>query len=140
NIIYLLQKVGVNYKKYIRDLWISGIFQVKLLNNSFFLSANKIDKGMLEIFYQGSDISWDAYSIVIWSKLAIRSRTTLDIGANFGLYAIAAKAANPNCSVYAFEPSIYGLQMLEANVKANNFVIETQEIALSNENGYVPFL
>ncbi len=139
-ILSLFRWTGLNFEKYVRDLWFEDTFKVRLEKNHFYLLANKIDKGMLEIFYKGINKSWDANSILIWSKLAARSRTAFDIGANFGLYAIAAKTTNANCTVYAFEPSIYGLQMLKENFKANDLSVETLELALSNKNGHVTFM
>jgi FkbM family methyltransferase len=42
-----------------------------------------------------------------------------DIGANIGLYSIYA-AKSKNCNVYAFEPSIFNLELLGRNIFINN--------------------
>lgn len=48
----------------------------------------------------------DAYektSLIIWSKLAKKSASILDIGSYTGVYALAAAKSNPLAKVYAFE-------------------------------------
>ncbi|MDG1334192.1 MAG: FkbM family methyltransferase [Crocinitomicaceae bacterium] len=129
----------VDYDKFIRDIWFTGRFKVTLGETSFYLYSTKSDKGMLEIFYKGMENAWDAKSIQIWMKLASRSENAFDIGANFGLYSVAAKAANPTCTVHAFEPSLNALSMLKKNISVNDFSVEVSEVALSNVNGTADF-
>lgn len=45
--------------------------------------------------------------------------TFLDIGANVGIYAIAAAKKDPNVKVYAFEPCGWTFQVLEENIRLN---------------------
>jgi len=52
-----------------------------------------------------------------------------DIGANIGLYSIYA-AQKKNCRVYAFEPSVFNLELLARNIYLNK---------LSNKICIVPF-
>jgi FkbM family methyltransferase len=40
-----------------------------------------------------------------WSQLAKESRVILDVGANAGIYSLAAAAANPGAVIHAFEPT-----------------------------------
>jgi FkbM family methyltransferase len=57
-----------------------------------------------------------------------------DVGANIGLYAIYAAKAR-NCRVYAFEPSVFNLELLARNIflnKLQNQIIIIP-VALSNE-------
>lgn len=138
-LIFILSLVPLNFDKYIRNIWFNGKFKINLLDSSFYLSSNQHDKGILEIFYKGIDKCWDANSIIIWSKLAKRSKGIFDIGANFGLYSIAAKSANPESEVYSFEPSIHAHKMLLQNTIANNYDIKIFDIALSNTNGTAVF-
>jgi FkbM family methyltransferase len=44
-----------------------------------------------------------------------------DIGANVGLYSVYA-AKKRNCNVYAFEPSVFNLELLARNISMNNLV------------------
>ena len=41
----------------------------------------------------------------VWQNLARRSTTIFDVGANAGVYSLAALSANPGASVHAFEPT-----------------------------------
>jgi len=45
--------------------------------------------------------------------------TFLDIGANVGIYAIAAAKKDPNVRVYAFEPCKWTFQVLDENIRLN---------------------
>jgi FkbM family methyltransferase len=70
-----------------------------------------------------------------------RGMTILDIGANFGYYALlAAKSAGPNGKVYAFEPDPLNTAWLFKNIQANQleniFLIPA---AVSNRNGKSQF-
>jgi FkbM family methyltransferase len=138
-LIFLLKSVNIDFDKYIRDLWFVGKFKVFIGKLSFYLFAEKSDKGMLEIYYKGIAKCWDSKSILIWKQLASRSETIFDIGANFGLYSLVAKMTNSKSKVYAFEPSLHALKMLRKNIAINNYEIEVYDIALSNVNGTANF-
>lgn len=137
--IFLMKSLNINFDKYIRDIWMVGRFKVFIEKMSFYLFADRYDKGMLEIYYRGIDKSWDSKSILIWKQLASKSETIFDIGANFGLYSLVAKSANPKSKVYAFEPSLHALKMLKKNISINNLEIEVVDVALSNINGKAIF-
>lgn len=59
-----------------------------------------------------------------------------DVGANIGLYSIYA-AKKRNCRVWAFEPSIFNLEMLARNIYINGLIdqICIVPLALSESNG-----
>lgn len=59
-----------------------------------------------------------------------------DVGANIGLYAIYAAKVR-NCRVYAFEPSVFNLELLARNIFLNNLQnrINILPIALSDQLG-----
>jgi len=59
-----------------------------------------------------------------------------DIGANIGLYSIYAAKAR-NCCVYAFEPSVFNLELLARNIFLNNLQnqITIIPVALSDQLG-----
>jgi FkbM family methyltransferase len=64
-----------------------------------------------------------------------------DVGANIGLYSIYA-AKSRNCTVFAFEPSVFNLELLARNVFVNSLQqkITLVPIALSDTLGIKPFL
>jgi len=63
-----------------------------------------------------------------------------DVGANIGLYAIYAAKAR-NCRVYAFEPSVFNLELLARNIFLNNLQsqITIIPVALSDQLGLNSF-
>ena len=64
-----------------------------------------------------------------------------DIGANIGLYSIyAAKTRQSN--VYAFEPSVFNLEILARNIHRNNVekLVKLVPLALSLKNGFKDLL
>jgi FkbM family methyltransferase len=52
-------------------------------------------------------------------QLATRARVTLDVGAHIGFYSLLAGHANPEATVYAFEPMPVTFARLERNVELN---------------------
>lgn len=79
-----------------------------------------------------------------FAELARKARGVLDIGANTGLYAMIACAANRDSQVIAWEPVPYLFKKLEANIALNGFThrCELRPNALSDVGGrstlYVP--
>jgi len=63
-----------------------------------------------------------------------------DVGANIGLYAIYAAKAR-NCRVFAFEPSVFNLELLARNIFFNDLQtrIAIIPVAISDELGLHPF-
>lgn len=58
-----------------------------------------------------------------------------DVGANIGIYSIYAAKAR-HCSVYAFEPSVFNLEVLARNIFLNQLKnVCIVPIALSNQTG-----
>jgi FkbM family methyltransferase len=65
----------------------------------------------------------------------------LDIGANFGMYALNV-AANTDCgTVIAFEPDSRSYDKLRANLLINDLLqkVQTRMVAVSDKTGTVPF-
>ncbi len=56
-----------------------------------------------------------------WIDNIREGSTVWDIGANVGLYSVYA-AKKRNCQVYAFEPSVFNLELLARNISMNNLV------------------
>ncbi|MCF1750310.1 FkbM family methyltransferase [Mariniradius sediminis] len=103
-----------------------------LYNNAFALET--------EIFWKGFDkINWEMKTREIWEELSKSSRTILDIGANTGVFSILAKASYPNASVFAFEPQPNIFEVLKKNNTINGFDIHCIPLALSDQEGELPF-
>lgn len=88
-----------------------------------------------EIFWNGLEKGWEQKSIDLWLKLCPHHKTILDVGANSGLYGIAAKAFNPQAEVHCFEPIVGTVKYLMENARINNFDIGIHTIGLSDYDG-----
>jgi FkbM family methyltransferase len=68
--------------------------------------------------------------------------SVLDVGANTGLFALLAAAANPVVRVFAFEPLATVREVLQANIASNPRLatrIAIEPIGLSRTDGKFPF-
>lgn len=63
--------------------------------------------------------AWEPETVHIYYRLARKSTLTFDVGANTGLFALIACAANPQGRVVAFEPVPQVFARLQAQVHAN---------------------
>ena len=90
------QKRNINYKN------------IKLA----FYSPNRLNKFRIDTF------SSKEPETLNWIEKFSQGSIFWDIGANFGLYSCYA-AKLKNCNVYAFEPSIFNLEILTKNVFLN---------------------
>jgi FkbM family methyltransferase len=71
-----------------------------------------------------------------WIESIPMSAVLWDVGANIGLYSVYA-AKKRNCKVWAFEPSVFNLELLARNIYVNNLTdqICIVPIALSDHLG-----
>jgi FkbM family methyltransferase len=88
-----------------------------------------------EIFWKGLDNGWEKNSVRLWINLAKNSKTIFDIGANTGIFALIAKAVQPEAKVYAFEPIKRVQKLLQENIDLNKYDIRSYPLAISNDNG-----
>jgi len=72
-----------------------------------------------------------------WTKAARRARIVFDIGANAGIYSLAALAQKPDADVHAFEPTAEIAARLRETASLNRLDrLHTHELAVSRENGH----
>ncbi len=124
-------KIPISLTRYLR---FKGIIEVQLdIYHSF-----KIHHYGFEIenslFWHGLN-GWEKTSLNIWLLLSRHCNTIMDIGSNTGVYALIAKAVNPESDVYAFEPVKRVFNKLIENIKLNEFNIKPIEKAVSNFDG-----
>ncbi|MEQ1777317.1 MAG: FkbM family methyltransferase [Nitrosomonas sp.] len=95
-----------------------------------------------DLFWAGYGNGWEATSLRLWARLAAVSNTVFDIGANTGVYALAAKAVNERAKVFAFEPVTSIASRLEHNIELNGFDITVVQAGASSSTGeavmYIP--
>lgn len=103
-----------------------------LYNNAFYWET--------EIFWQGfEEINWEKKTREIWEELAQKSEVILDVGANTGIFSILAKANNLKAIIHSFEPQPNVFRILQKNNSINDFDINCHQLALSSEQGSMPF-
>ena len=71
-----------------------------------------------------------------WEGIAKGAKVVLDVGANAGIYSLAAIAIQPDATVHAFEPTPEIAARLRATVKLNGLDhLYVHEAAVSSKNG-----
>jgi len=119
-----------------RHLHFNGPFTVSIDEQHDF---QMISYGALienELFWAGFGKSWEATSLRAWAKLCRNERgTIIDIGANTGVYALAARSLAPRARVIAVEPVFRVAEKLRANASMNGGAITVLEIAISDHSG-----
>jgi FkbM family methyltransferase len=124
-------------KSVFQHLHFQGAFTVLVEPGQSFTLYHPGNQIENEIFWRGLDQSWERDSIRIWKTLCAKANTILDIGANTGIYALVAKAVNPNIVAYAFEPHPMFFPMLQHNIRINQFNIQACPLAISDKTGLI---
>jgi FkbM family methyltransferase len=71
-----------------------------------------------------------------WATVSKGAKVVLDVGANAGIYSLAAIAAQPDVIVHAFEPTPEIAARLHATAKLNHLEnLHVHEVAVLGENG-----
>lgn len=116
-----------------------GVFRVHVTRRASFLLEARGAIVENELFWKGFAKSWESASLTSWLRFAGTARGILDIGANSGVFALAAKACNPSAAVVALEPSPGTARLLRRNVALNGGAIRVEELAASDRNGSATF-
>jgi len=117
------------------DFKYNGLFKIAIANKKFFMfaSGGSIEN---ELFWKGKyepEILW------LWIIISKNFSCVIDIGANIGIYSLITKTINPDCTVFAFEPSEKTFIIFQKNIKINNYSIISEKLALSNKTGFSKF-
>jgi len=72
-----------------------------------------------------------------WNAAAKGAKVVLDVGANAGIYSLAALASQPDATVHAFEPTPEIAARLRATARLNGLEgLYVHEMAVLNDNGW----
>ena len=107
------------------------VLKVKYKKNTMlFVNSSNLTNYRIKTFSQKEPDTLD------WIDSFSENSCLWDIGANIGLYSIYASKSK-NCKVYAFEPSIFNLQILAKNIFLNSLQknICVIPLAASNSSG-----
>jgi FkbM family methyltransferase len=128
--------IGTPSKDITKHLYFNGFFDIKVGNNSkfkFLAHGTQIDN---ELYWYGIYGGWEKLSQKIWIQACQNAEVILDIGANDGLYSLAARAVNKDATIIAAEPLDFILKRFRQNIAANSMNdIEVLPIAFSNYIG-----
>jgi len=75
----------------------------------------------------------------LWMAAAEHAQVIFDIGANTGVFSLAAQTINPGAKVIAFEPFPRFHDQLQKNVKLNKYEIICERAAISDVKGVAEF-
>ena len=117
-IISIILKIIINDK--IAEIFISNIMsqQIQVVHNNIkmtFSTPNRLSK------WRALTFSKKEPETLAWIDNFNQNTILWDIGANVGLYSIYAAKKN-NISVWAFEPSVFNLELLSRNIYLNKLV------------------
>lgn len=62
---------------------------------------------------------YEPEQVAFWMKLAKQAEVIFDVGANVGLYSLAAAASNPSATIHAFEPTPEVMERFQTNIALN---------------------
>jgi FkbM family methyltransferase len=128
--------------------------KLRLINSLSASASNKSTLRMTTLKYGGFKMSCDLAEMIqrqfyffgtyfieevnieCWQSIARNARTILDVGANAGIYSLAALAAQPQATVHAFEPTPEIARRLRDTAQLNNLTrLHVHQVAVSSENG-----
>ncbi|MBB6599044.1 FkbM family methyltransferase [Luteimonas sp. MC1825] len=93
--------------------------------------GRKIENGL---YWRGID-AHEPKSMAIWMEAARNARTVLDVGANSGVFSLAAAAAGAG-AIHAFEPLARVHGILSRNFALNpGFPLQAWAVAVSDQSG-----
>jgi FkbM family methyltransferase len=74
--------------------------------------------------------------LACWQAVARQSPTVFDVGANLGIYSLSARAANPDSTIHAFEPTPQHAAHLRGTLAANGVTgVHVHEAAVGGTSG-----
>ncbi len=91
----------------------------------------------LRFFWNGG---YEKTTLRTWARFAQRVELALDVGAHTGVYTLAAKIANPDVSVAAFEPHFMNFARLNLNLRVNGLnTANAFMLAIGAKDEHLPF-
>ncbi len=129
----LLRHAGIPETVY-RHLHFRGVFRVPVDGTSFLIRhhGSQIEN---EVFWSGIHGRWEGAALRVWSRAVQEAGTICDVGANSGLYTLAAAALNPRARVVAVEPVPRVYARLAENVALNGYPCLLLKAAASDRDG-----
>lgn len=119
---------------------INGTIEVELDKEKRLLLHSNPTSNVFNMLFWGGVNGFEYNEYKVFTKLAVKSKLSLDIGANIGYYSLVAKKFNPSILVHGFEPMPSAAKYFKNNCKINDFQdIEVHQLALTNFTGEATF-
>ena len=130
-----IRRFGVPSRRIYQHLHFKGDFTVRIDQTSSFHIRHYGFEMENDLFWGGIDRGSEKTALRMWCELVGKASVIFDVGANTGIYSLAAKALSPNAKLIAIEPVHRVFEKLVVNCWLNNFDISCIEAALSDEDG-----
>jgi FkbM family methyltransferase len=117
-----------------KHLHFKGVFEVQTPTRPFRIVHHGYEIEN-ELFWEGLPGRRERVSMSLWMALCRDAKVILDVGANTGVYSLAAKAINPGAKVYGFEPVPRVFEKYRQNCRLNDYDIVAEQLALSDRDG-----
>lgn len=113
----------------------SGHRRTARLDSGFDIACDLSQQLQRQYYYFGT--YWlERAELACWQEVARRSTTVLDVGANLGVYSLAARAANAESAIHAFEPTPAHAAHLRQTVASNGIEgLHVHELAVGATSG-----
>ena len=125
----------------INELWSkvlsdNGTHRRAFLKFGGFRMSCDLSEMMQRQFYYFGTYFMEEENIRCWQSMSRRATMILDVGANAGIYSLAALAVQPHATVHAFEPTPEIAKRLRETATLNALDhLYVHEIAVSARNG-----
>lgn len=134
-----LRAVWTPPQRVYRHLYFEGVFRLDVAPGATVEIEAVGGEAENDLFWRGYGNGWEGRSLQIWRELARRSAYVADVGANTGVYALAAQAVNPSARVLAVEPSRRMYEVLVRNIARNRMAVVAVDVAASDTAGTATF-
>jgi FkbM family methyltransferase len=110
--------------------------RVAVLNHGGLKMSCDLSEMLQRQFYFFGTYFLEEHILRCWEVAAKGAKIILDVGANAGIYSLAALAIQPDATVHAFEPTTEIAARLRATAKLNRLDhLHVHEVAVLNTNG-----
>jgi FkbM family methyltransferase len=114
----------------------SGFQREAVLRHGGFKLPCDISEMLQRQFYYFGTYFLEDEILACWENQARSAQTVFDIGANAGIFSLAALAVNPSAKVHAFEPTPEIAARLRATVAMNGLSnLTVNEVAVGDHDG-----
>lgn len=128
-IVQHIIRFGIQKNLIPKSIWIhlpiEVEFSVKMAEGETFQYIATLNDTMGRVLFWTNGLTYEADTMWLFYQFAKQASTFVDIGANTGVFTLAAGVANPNSRIWAFEPFQFTRHLLEQNIIANNLEART---------------